>query len=250
MTPRRSTLRRISSTAGSGLRTALHLRPTRPASPHRAVAPVVVSGVAAVVGLVIATGTSAQADAVAGARTVAYSGTAAVSAEDRALASPADVALALKALDDPDRAATHRDRSAHRASRSEHRAPLHRWVRPNYGPLTSPFGYRWGRLHEGIDIAGPYGSPILAVTDGCISYAGPEAGYGLVMRITDWDGSVSLYGHMSSFVKTSGCVKAGQEIARVGSGGDATGAHLHFGLYIGGAPVNPIPYLAKHGLYI
>jgi murein DD-endopeptidase MepM/ murein hydrolase activator NlpD len=249
MTPRRSTLRRIRSAAGSGLRTALHLRPTRPATPHRALAPAVLSGVAAVVGLVIATGTSAQAGAVAGTRQLAYNGTAAVSAQDRALASDADVALALKALDDPDSAATHRDRT-HRATRSTHRAPLHRWVRPNYGPLTSSFGYRWGRLHEGIDIAGPYGSSIVAVTDGCISYAGPEAGYGEVMRITDWDGSVSLYGHMSSFVKTSGCVKAGQVIARVGSGGDATGAHLHFGLYVGGAPVNPIPYLAKHGLYI
>jgi len=248
MTSRRSTLRRIGTVAGSGLRTALHLRPTGPAAPHRALAPAVLSGVAAVIALVIATGTTAEARTVATARPVAYSGTAALSPEERALASQADVALALKALTVPGSADRH---SRHdRATRSTHRAPLHRWVRPNYGPLTSSFGYRWGRLHEGIDIAGPYGSPIVAVTDGCISYAGPEAGYGEVMRITDWDGSVSLYGHMSSFVKTSGCVKAGQVIARVGSGGDATGAHLHFGIYVGGAPVNPIPYLAKHGLYI
>jgi murein DD-endopeptidase MepM/ murein hydrolase activator NlpD len=137
-----------------------------------------------------------------------------------------------------------------RASRSVTREPLHRWVRPNYGPLTSPFGYRWGRLHEGIDLAGLYGSPIVAATDGCITYAGPEAGYGEVMKIADWDGSETVYGHMSSFVRTSGCVKAGEEIARVGAGGDATGAHLHFGIYLGGVPVNPIPYLAKRGLYI
>ena len=137
-----------------------------------------------------------------------------------------------------------------RASRSARREPLHRWVRPNYGPLSSPFGYRWGRLHEGIDLAGAYGSPILAATDGCITYAGPEAGYGEVIKIADWDGSESVYGHMSSFVRTSGCVKAGEEIAQVGTEGDAIGAHLHFGIYVGGEPVNPIPYLAKRGLYV
>lgn len=156
-----------------------------------------------------------------------------------------DVALAMSVFGPSP--AGHR---AQRASRSASRQPLHRWVRPNYGPLSSPFGYRWGRLHEGIDLAGAYGSPILAATDGCITYAGPESGYGEVMKIADWDGSESVYGHMSSFVRTSGCVKAGEEIARVGAEGDATGAHLHFGIYLNGVPVNPIPYLAKYGLYI
>lgn len=162
-----------------------------------------------------------------------------------ALPSAQDVAFAMAAFGAPTT-----PRPEHRASRSASREPLHRWVRPNYGPLSSPFGYRWGRLHEGIDLAGPYGSPILAATDGCITYAGPESGYGEVIKIADWDGSESVYGHMSSFVRTSGCVKAGEEIARVGAAGDATGAHLHFGIYINGAPVNPIPYLAKYGVYI
>ena len=150
-----------------------------------------------------------------------------------------------------------RDADPARASRSHTRAPLHRqrapqhrWVRPNSGPLTSPFGYRWGRLHAGIDLAGPYGSPILAATDGCITYAGPMAGYGEVMQITDWDGTQTVYGHMSAFERTSGCVKAGQVIARVGAAGDATGAHLHFEVHVGGAPVDPIPFLAKRHLYI
>lgn len=156
-----------------------------------------------------------------------------------------DVALAMGAFGFPPTPSPEQ-----RASRSAAREPLHRWVRPNYGPLSSPFGYRWGRLHEGIDLAGPYGSPIVAATDGCILYAGPESGYGEVIKIADWDGSETVYGHMSSFVRTSGCVKAGEEIARVGAEGDATGAHLHFGIYINGAPVNPIPYLAKYGLYI
>ena len=240
---RRPTMPQIGQALRVGLRTALHLQPARPSAPPRAVAPAVLASVAAVLGLVIATGTSAEARSLAGAP-AGHLG--AVSESAPLLANQADVARAMRAFGPPEVRAG----GPARASRSSQRSTLHRWVRPNGGPLTSSFGYRWGRLHEGIDIAGPYGSPIYAVTDGCISYAGPEAGYGEVMKITDWDGSMSLYGHMSSFVKTSGCVKAGQEIARVGVGGDATGAHLHFGIYVGGAPINPIPYLAKRGLYI
>ena len=140
--------------------------------------------------------------------------------------------------------------AAGRVTRAQARPPLHRWVRPNWGPLTSVFGYRWGRLHAGIDIAGPYGSTIVAATDGCITYAGPEGGYGEVMRISDWDGTETVYGHMSSFLRHSGCVSAGTPIATVGSAGDATGPHLHFEVRIGGTPINPIPFLAKRGVYI
>lgn len=137
-----------------------------------------------------------------------------------------------------------------RTTRAKSRAPLHRWVRPQWGPLTSPFGWRWGRLHAGIDLAGPYGSQIVAATDGCITYAGPESGYGEVMRITDWDGTQTVYGHMSAFLRRSGCVRAGTPIALVGSAGDATGPHLHFEVRINGVPVNPIRFLAKRGVVI
>jgi murein DD-endopeptidase MepM/ murein hydrolase activator NlpD len=210
------------------------------------VAPAVLSSVAAVVGLVIATGATAEARSLASARPAAATTSPDLAGEPQV--SEADIAKAMAAVTPPRRHSSGRER----ASRDSHRAPLHRWVRPNYGPLTSSFGYRWGRLHAGVDIAGPYGSAILAATDGCISYAGPEAGYGEVMKITDWDGTETLYGHMSAFVKTSGCVKAGQVIARVGSAGDATGAHLHFEVHLqpGGAPINPIPFMAKHGVYI
>jgi murein DD-endopeptidase MepM/ murein hydrolase activator NlpD len=247
MTPRRSMLpakRRdsIGRALRTGLRTALHIRPAGPAAPSRAKAPAVLASVAAVLGLVIATGNAAEARSLADAKPAAATTDAGVAT----LASQRDVALAMEAADP----SSNRADRAERASRSADRTPLHRWVRPNYGPLTSPFGYRWGRLHAGIDLAGPYGSPILAATDGCISYAGPEEGYGEVMKITDWDGTETLYGHMSAFVHTSGCVKAGEEIARVGSAGDATGAHLHFEIHVGGVPVNPIPFLVKHGVYI
>lgn len=203
----------------------------------RAVAPLVLLTVSGVIAAAVATGEAAVAAAAPRHAVVAP-------AMHTTLVAQGDVARALRALSDPG------EHGSQRASRSQHRRPLHRWVRPNYGPLTSPYGYRWGRLHAGIDLAGPYGSPILAATDGCITYAGPESGYGEVMKITDWDGTETLYGHMSSFVRRSGCVKAGQVIARVGAEGDATGAHLHFEVHVGGVPVNPIPFLAKRGLYI
>lgn len=161
-----------------------------------------------------------------------------------------DVVRALRALDSeaPQRASRGQQRAA--LTRHQARALAHPWVRPNYGPLTSPFGYRWGRLHAGIDLAGPYGSPIVAATDGCITYAGPMDGYGEVMQIRDWDGTETVYGHMSAFLRRSGCVKAGQVIARVGAAGDATGPHLHFEVRVGGQPVDPIPFLAKRGLHL
>ncbi|MDQ1700159.1 MAG: hypothetical protein QOG34_2022 [Frankiaceae bacterium] len=142
-------------------------------------------------------------------------------------------------------------RSARRVALAQAPAPSpHRWVRPYYGVFSSGFGYRWGRLHAGVDLAGPWGSTFYAATAGCIEYAGPMSGYGEVMRIRDWDGTETVYGHMSSFIRHYGCVKAGEAIARVGSAGDATGPHLHFEVRIGGTPINPVPFLAKRGIYL
>ncbi|HET7529551.1 MAG TPA: M23 family metallopeptidase [Mycobacteriales bacterium] len=137
-----------------------------------------------------------------------------------------------------------------RASRSTRREPLHRWVRPGVGVLTSPFGYRWGSLHPGIDLAGPYGSPVMAATDGCIEAASYDGGYGNRILIRDWDGTETLYGHMSAFVRTSGCVTAGQVIGREGSTGFSTGPHVHFEVHVNGTPIDPIPFLAQRGVHI
>ena len=224
----------------------------RPRLPHAARPPATLAVVSGVVAAVIASGHPSAAARPAPSPETATTTVAQQAPMTDTLADGAQVARALGALAAPG------DRTTQHASRSQARQPLHhkpqppahRWVRPNSGPLTSPFGYRWGRLHAGIDLAGPYGSPIVAATDGCITYAGPMSGYGEVMNITDWDGTETVYGHMSAFVRTSGCVKAGQVIARVGAAGDATGAHLHFEVHVGGAPVNPIPFLAKRHLYI
>jgi murein DD-endopeptidase MepM/ murein hydrolase activator NlpD len=126
-----------------------------------------------------------------------------------------------------------------------------RWVRPNAGPLGSPFGRRWGSMHSGIDLAGSYGSAILAASAGVVLYAGPEQGYGRLVRIQEPDGTQTWYGHMSKYlVKAGDHVQAGQLIARVGAAGDATGPHLHFEVHVGGRAVDPVPFLREHGVRI
>jgi murein DD-endopeptidase MepM/ murein hydrolase activator NlpD len=125
------------------------------------------------------------------------------------------------------------------------------WVRPAYGPLTSPFGYRWGRLHKGIDIGAPYGAPIYAAAAGVVTYVGPKAGYGTLVLIRHADGTVTAYGHMSRYATSTGHrVDAGELIAYVGAAGDATGPHLHFEVRIGGStPIDPRPYLRARGVF-
>jgi murein DD-endopeptidase MepM/ murein hydrolase activator NlpD len=141
-----------------------------------------------------------------------------------------------------------------RASRTRRLAPAApaapQYFRPDVGPLTSGFKWRWGRMHTGIDLAGPWGSPILAVTAGTVIEADQESGYGNIMKVQHADGTVTCYAHLSSFVVTSGHVDAGQVIAREGDTGHSTGPHLHFEVRIDGTPINPIPWLASHGIII
>jgi murein DD-endopeptidase MepM/ murein hydrolase activator NlpD len=144
------------------------------------------------------------------------------------------------------------DTHASRASRSRRVTVAGSgWVRPAYGPLTSPFGYRWGRLHKGIDIGAPYGAPIYAAAAGVVTYVGPKGGYGRLVLIRHADGTVTAYGHMSRFATTTGHrVEAGEIIAYVGAAGDATGPHLHFEVRIGGStPIDPRPYLRARGIF-
>jgi murein DD-endopeptidase MepM/ murein hydrolase activator NlpD len=134
-----------------------------------------------------------------------------------------------------------------RASRSA-RA---RWVRPAWGPLTSPFGYRWGKLHKGVDIGAAYGSPIVAAADGVVTYAGPRNGYGRLVTIRHADGTETAYGHMSRIATHVGAVvHAGELIAYVGTEGHSTGPHLHFEVHVGGVPINPIPFLRARGVFL
>jgi murein DD-endopeptidase MepM/ murein hydrolase activator NlpD len=149
------------------------------------------------------------------------------------------------------RAATRRPARASRSGTRRAVAPRVRWVRPSGGPLTSPYGMRWGRLHKGIDLGAAYGSPIYAASDGVVTYAGAYGGYGRLVTIRHAGGYTTAYGHMSRMVVRSGQrVSAGQTIAYVGSAGHSTGPHLHFEVRSGGGFINPIPFLRSRGVYL
>jgi murein DD-endopeptidase MepM/ murein hydrolase activator NlpD len=118
------------------------------------------------------------------------------------------------------------------------------FIWPVNGPITSPFGPRWGSFHPGIDIGVPYGTPIHAAAAGRIVYCGWESGYGNLVMIDHGGGLATLYGHQSSIAASCGQdVAQGQVIGYVGCTGFCTGPHLHFEVRVNGAPVDPLGYL-------
>ena len=109
---------------------------------------------------------------------------------------------------------------------------------------TSGFGVRWGRMHEGVDLAGAYGSPIYATADGVVTHAGWMNGYGNLVEIQHAFGFSTRYGHMSKITVTVGQkVSRGDRVGDMGSTGHSTGTHLHYEVRIAGTPVNPMTYL-------
>lgn len=122
-------------------------------------------------------------------------------------------------------------------------APGSRYGSP-YGNRFDPFT---GRLsfHPGMDLVAPTGTPILASAGGRVVQAGERNGYGNAVDIRHSDGMVTRYGHASRILVHAGdYVMPGQEIAEIGSTGRSTGPHLHFEVIVGGAQINPSPYLA------
>lgn len=120
---------------------------------------------------------------------------------------------------------------------------------PARGWITSVFGANrsWGgdgRLHEGIDIAGPRGTPVIAPSDGIVTYTGYRRGYGNTLMIDHGYGLSTLYGHCSAlYVNEGQQVKRGALIAAIGNTGRSTGPHLHYEIRVDGIPVNPMLYL-------
>ncbi len=120
---------------------------------------------------------------------------------------------------------------------------------PAEGKLTSKFGRRWGKMHKGIDIAGPIGTPIHAAADGIVIKAGwSSGGYGNLVEIRHADGTTTRYGHNSRLsVATGQTIRQGQQVAEMGSTGHSTGSHLHFEIRPGGTDaVNPIAHLPSN----
>ena len=118
------------------------------------------------------------------------------------------------------------------------------FVWPVGAPITSPFGWRWGRMHEGIDLGAPYGTPIAAAAAGVVIYAGWEGGYGNLVVIDHGGGLATAYGHQSRIAVALGeSVGQGHIIGYVGSTGHSTGPHLHFEVRVDGQAVDPLGYL-------
>ncbi len=115
---------------------------------------------------------------------------------------------------------------------------------PVVGPVTSGFGTRWGRLHAGIDIAVPSGTPVHAAAAGTVIYAGVLGGYGNLVVVDHGNGIMTAYAHNSGFASSVGQqVAQGDVIASSGSTGHSTGPHVHFEVRVNGAPVDPLGYL-------
>jgi len=118
------------------------------------------------------------------------------------------------------------------------------FIWPVNGPVVSPFGWRWGRMHEGIDIAVGYGTPIRAAASGRVVYAGWMSGYGNLVAIDHGGGISTAYGHQSSIAVGVGqVVSQGATIGYVGCTGHCFGPHLHFEVRVNGSPVDPLGYL-------
>ena len=115
---------------------------------------------------------------------------------------------------------------------------------PVSGPVTSPFGVRWGRMHEGIDIAVPAGTPVHAAGAGRVVYAGWMEGYGNLVVLDHGAGLSTAYGHNTGVAVAVGQdVAAGAVVAYAGSTGHSTGPHVHFEVRVNGEPVDPLSYL-------
>ena len=125
------------------------------------------------------------------------------------------------------------------------------WIRPcSYVMMTSPFGYRTpptggaSSYHQGVDLAGPEGTPIYAARSGRVTIAGWGNAAGYYVTINHLDGFSSIYMHLSSYCVSSGTtVSQGQLIGYMGNTGVSTGSHLHFGIAYNGAYVNPASYV-------
>lgn len=136
------------------------------------------------------------------------------------------------------------------AAEAEARRP--KWLLPvSSFRLTAGFGDMglWASAHTGQDFAAPYGVPVRAVGDGVVIAAGYDGAYGNKVEIRHPDGTVTWYAHMSAIERTSGRVRAGDVIGRVGSTGNSTGNHVHLEVRPGnGDPVPPLTWLRRQGV--
>lgn len=124
------------------------------------------------------------------------------------------------------------------------------WPVPGHGRISSPYGYRIhpifnvNRMHTGVDISAPSGTPIVAVNSGVVIHSGWQGGYGMTVIVDHGGGMATLYAHNSANTVSVGQqVSRGQTIALMGSTGNSTGPHLHFEVRKNGDHIDPLPYI-------
>lgn len=120
------------------------------------------------------------------------------------------------------------------------------YIWPTQGVFSSGYGWRWGRMHKGIDLANRTGTPIVAAKEGRVSFAGwHDGGYGYLIEISHADGSTTRYAHNSRLLVGQGQeVRQGEVISQMGSTGNSTGPHLHFEIIAPGmGAMNPLNFL-------
>ncbi|MBQ1071106.1 M23 family metallopeptidase, partial [Micromonospora sp. D75] len=110
---------------------------------------------------------------------------------------------------------------------------------------------RWGKLHTGIDLVAPEGTPYKAVHAGTVTKAGWFGGYGYAVIVKHSDGTEAIYGHSSAVsVKEGQEVKAGDQLGLVGNTGHSYGSHLHLEIHVKGQPQDPVAFLKERGVDI
>lgn len=141
---------------------------------------------------------------------------------------------------DPPRAA--RSAVVPRPSAAAPAGALLQW--PLRGVLYARFGKKGREPHDGIDLAAPAGSPVRTAGEGMVLFAGPQAGYGLIVVVQHTRGLVTVYAHARDVrVRTGQAVRPGQVIATVGESGKTSGPHLHFEVRVEGEPADPLRFL-------
>ena len=126
------------------------------------------------------------------------------------------------------------------------------WLLPLHGyDFNSPYGMRWGKLHSGIDLVAPEGTPYVAIHAGTVTKAGWFGGYGYAVIVQHADGSEAIYGHSSEVnVQEGQQVKEGDQLGLVGNTGHSYGSHLHLEIHVNGQPLDPVPWLGDRGVNI
>ena len=148
---------------------------------------------------------------------------------DSAHAAPAPATLDAPAA----RTSAHQDASGH---------PRLLW--PVRGVIFSTFGHRGGEHHDGVDLAAPEGTPIVAAADGNVLFVGEQRGYGQIVIVGHEGDLVTVYAHNSeNLVARGDHVQRGQPIAKVGATGNATGPHVHFEVRVAAHPQDPLNFL-------